>query len=71
MTEQILWNFQIPRNLGGSEHVQTVYQDLFPPPTHKSLGTRLVIHQSGFYTCLVVMVNRSTKPHPTLSSLST
>ena len=36
-------NFQIPRNPGGTEHAQTVciYQALFSPPTHESLGTRL------------------------------
>ena len=32
-------NFQ--KLLGGTEHVQTVYQVLFFPPTHESLGTRL------------------------------
>ena len=41
VTEQISWNFRIPRNPGKTEHAQTVYQALFPQPTHKSLGTRL------------------------------
>ena len=39
VTEQILWNFQIPRKPG---HVQnSAYQALFSPPMHESLGMRL------------------------------
>ena len=41
VTEQILRNFQIPRNPGGTEHAQTVCTRLFSPRPRTILGTRL------------------------------
>ena len=37
----------LPRELGA--YVNSVYQALFPPPPHKSLGTRLV----PGYACII------------------
>ena len=40
--EQILQEFQIPRNLGKTEHAQTVCTRLLSPRPRTSLGTRLI-----------------------------
>ena len=73
VTEQILLkNSQIPRNPGGTEHVQTgCIRLFFSPPTHESesLGTRLIV-ALNVLLLLVYKNEKLTIAHKKFSQLS-
>ena len=42
-SEKERWVHQLPRNPGETEDAQIVYTRLSSPPTHKSLGVRVIL----------------------------
>ena len=63
-----------PRNPGGTEHAQTVYLAVFPPPIHENLGTRQLHYQHNYmhthHQCWLMMVTCSIGMRRAWESLS-